>query len=317
MSIFAFLSILTIFNHLNSWGQPEIPLGNKGPQVLSSSSSDEYQIGSEWGKKPVNQDYKQNDPNYQSVVNFTARVSGATGFYLGQFNGHHVVATNHHVCPQFFHCTLSPIKFPELGISVRADKFIGTWSDIDLTLITVTVSPEEETQLQNWAKNFSFDEDIYPGQQLITAGFGIANNSKRQLMINMDSDCKVFSAYNEFRHMFDPDQINTGDYKAWSFANGCDVSHGDSGSAMVDRQTGKVVGIIWTGKIPKDERIQDSQYLDQILQTNQQEEIWGALSYAVPAKKMKQHLLEKIDNGELESWKSDLLLQIIQAGSEH
>ena len=89
--------------------------------------------------------------------------------------------------------------------------------------------------------------------------------------------------------MPDPDALNPGTYDAWSFANGCDVSHGDSGSAMVDRKTGKPIGLIWTGKIPKSPKVQQSQYLNEILQ-KQSPEIWTELSYAVPAAKIREVL---------------------------
>ena len=67
---------------------------------------------------------------------------------------------------------------------------------------------------------------------------------------------------------------------------------------MVDRQTGSVIGIIWTGKIPKAERIKDSDYLDRLL-NNPTEEIWTELSYAVPAVKIAAHLQGLIEKGEL------------------
>jgi hypothetical protein len=94
--------------------------------------------------------------------------------------------------------------------------------------------------------------------------------------------------------MADPDELNPGSYQAWSFANGCDVSHGDSGSAMVDRDSGDVVGIIWTGRIPKTPDIQDSKVLDDLLRT-QSPRIWKELSYAVPAAKIRE-VLQRILN---------------------
>ena len=39
-------------------------------------------------------------------------------------------------------------------------------------------------------------------------------------------------------------------------------------SAMVDRTTGEVVGIIWTSKIPKSDRVQNSDFLKTSRSTN-------------------------------------------------
>ena len=95
--------------------------------------------------------------------------------------------------------------------------------------------------------------------------------------------------------MRDPDDLNTGPNKVWSFALGCEVSHGDSGSSIVNRLTGEVIGIIWTGRIPKAERVQRTSHLDLILDENDQDEIWGQLSYAVPAEKIKDFLINDIE----------------------
>src|SRR3712207_6050691 len=89
--------------------------------------------------------------------------------------------------------------------------------------------------------------------------------------------------------MADPDELNPGPYKAWSFSHACDISHGDSGSAMVDRRTGEVVGIVWTGRIPKSAEYQNSATLMELLRLPQPA-IWNQLSYAVPAVKMAEVL---------------------------
>src|SRR5690606_7562892 len=123
---------------------------------------------------------------------------------------------------------------------------------------TIDVKPDDEHLLVGVGKNMAFNSPIYKGQKLLTIGHGVANNEDQKLVANQDDDCIVYSEGNDIRFMADPDDLNPGDYSVWSFANGCDVSHGDSGSAMVDRLTGDIVGIIWTGRIPKDKKVQDS-----------------------------------------------------------
>lgn len=254
-----------------------------------------YQIGAEWGKKPVSADtLKDESEVFQRAAKATARVGGATGFYLGIFNGKHIMATNHHVMPGPDNCNGRAVRFPLLGITLQCKEFLGDWTDIDLALFVLSEpTPEEAGLLSNVAKNFSFDHEIKKGEELITIGFGIADNTARNLVANKDSDCRVFSTDSDYRFMADPDDLNPADYKAWSFANGCDVSHGDSGSAMVSRETGEPIGIIWTGRIPKEEKVQNADYLADIYNTNS-DEVWKQLSYAVPAKKMGEFLTELV-----------------------
>ena len=258
---------------------------------FATAGTDDYRLGDEWGKKPVKvEDLAKASPAFRRAATATARVGGGTSFYLGKFNGQHVMATNHHVMPESSNCTWSRVRFPLLNVVGACDKYLGTWDEIDLTLFTVRLeNPADEAKLAPAAANFQFREDIKQGERLMTIGFGVAGNPTGLLMANQDSDCYVFSKDAEYRLMADPDQFNPGTYRAWSFAIGCDVSHGDSGSAIVDRETGKVIGIIWTGRIPKSASAQSSRFLSEIF-TSQSETIWQELSYAVPARKMAEVL---------------------------
>lgn len=262
-----------------------------------------YQIGDEWGKKPVTEADLNSDEHFRRMARATAKVrSGGTGFYLGYYNGHHIMATNHHVCPSATECMFpKSVQFPLLGFSVSVEEFYGSWPEIDLALFAIQVPDKTHAQaLEEVGARFAFEQDLYRGEKLVTIGFGVADNPRRQMVANRDEDCIVYSGEGEYRLMADPDDLNPGDYKAWSFANGCDVSHGDSGSAMMDRMTGQIVGIIWTGRIPKSEKVQSSAYLRELLE-NPNEEIWKELSYGVPAVHMKPYLHEQIQKGSVDS----------------
>lgn len=277
-----------------------------------------YQIGEEWGKRPVTNEDLQSDMFFKRMAFATARVrGGGTGFYLGEFNGRHIMATNHHVCPSAYDCAgREAVRFPLLDITTAVDEFYGSWPEVDLALFSVKIySKEKAPQLQAAASPFAFDDHLHRGQRLLTIGFGVADNPLRQLVANRDSDCIVFSGDGEYRLMADPDDLNPGDYKAWSFANGCDVSHGDSGSAMMDRDSGRVVGIIWTGRIPKSEKVQSSAYLQQLLQ-NPTEDIWKELSYGVPAVQMKLYLQKQIQEGRIEPNHVETLQSLLESSMD-
>jgi S1-C subfamily serine protease len=267
-------------------------LGSGVPvQILPNELNSTYRIGDEWGKRaPSEADFEQ-VKHLRRVAQATAKVGGATGFYIGSYNGRHVVATNNHVCPRS--CEGSRVEFPLLGIKARVNKFFGTWTGVDFALMSIDVSGEDAAVLAQNALSIDFHSPIYLEQPLITVGYGRANNAFGRLVANWDSDCKVFSNENEFRFMADPDRLNPGPNLTWSFSNGCDVSHGDSGSAIVDRNTGMVIGIIWTGSIPKAKSVQSSAYLEQMISSGS-EEIWTALSYAAPAHKIAEILDEVV-----------------------
>ena len=279
-----------------------IPLDLSKPEMeateLTFESSDTYKIGDEWGKKAFRNGDLIDQPQLLRAARATASLGGATGFFLGVFNGEAVLATNHHVCPSLSACVGKQASFPLLGKQARVVRSLGTWTEIDLSLVVVNLNARDISVLESVAGNFDFVSNIKPGQLLFTAGFGIASNPMRRLVMNQDSDCKVFSNEGDFRLMADPDRLNPGTYETWSFANGCDVSHGDSGSAMVDRKSGKPVGLIWTGKIPKSPIVQSSERLDGLVGSDD-DAVWTELSYAVPAVKIKEYLTNLIANGEL------------------
>ena len=56
-----------------------------------------YRMGDEWGKKKVTIGELEKKSPFQRAAMATGSVSGGTAFYLGKYNGFHVVATNHHV----------------------------------------------------------------------------------------------------------------------------------------------------------------------------------------------------------------------------
>lgn len=281
----------------------------QGQFVLAPTNSvEDYRLGSEWGKRKVTEaDLSRSSNAFKRGAYATARLPvGGTGFYLGKFNGAHVLATNHHVCPHRNSCLGNRADFKALNKSFRVTKFYLTLPIIDLTLLQIEIPLSEEALMNKVARNFDFRGSIPHGSELMTFGFGIAGNSGNSLMANVDSDCRVFSKTGEFRLMADPDEFNPADYRAWSFSHGCDVSHGDSGSAILDRRTSNVVGIVWTGKIPKSPEVQDSEALIRLLNFPT-EAIWTELSYAVPAVKIAEQLKLMIQNRTAEPMTLDVL----------
>lgn len=312
MTLLALLSLLTL-------SQPAAALlprlepgqsGKTGIGLAAFAGTDSYRLGDEWGKRPVTQaDLANATPAFRRAVLATAGIGGGTSFYLGKFAGRHVMATNHHVMPSDS-CRSRTARFRLLGVNAPCELFLGTWPEVDLALFTVRLTPADEAKLAPVAGNFQLHDDVKAGQLLLTVGFGSAGNPTGQLVAGQDADCYVFSGDGEYRQMADPDQFNPGSYRAWSFSFGCDGSHGDSGSSVVDRATGKVVGIFWTGRIPKDRGVQSSTYLTKLFQ-EKNEAIWEQLNYAVPAKKIGEHL-QRLVEGSLPELSKQIFTEMLR-----
>ncbi|MFZ9519848.1 MAG: S1 family peptidase [Silvanigrellaceae bacterium] len=271
----------------------------------------DYQIGDEWGKQQVDVSaLPGRDQVYRRSVNATAFFNTATSFYLGKFAGEHVMATNHHVLDSAQLCPGRLVQFSTRKQRYRCKAMIGTWPEIDLALFVLDNADLADVDLLPFAGNFSIGKPLEENTLLLTAGFGIAGNTSRMMTVNENSDCRVVSRRDEFRLMADPDRFNPAEYKAWSFATGCSVSHGDSGSPVVNRQTGEVVGIVWTGAIPKEERIQKSSYLREI-QSKRDEEIWSLLTYVVPSQKIGEKLRRELIAGSIPQQFSQVVREIL------
>jgi hypothetical protein len=267
----------------------------------------DYQVGDIWGKTEMAR-LDQLPPYADKIAQVTARVGGGTGWFVGFFGGKGIMASNHHVCDGGRGCQKgSKVFFPLKNISLTVEDYYGSWTDTDIALFSVTVPSTQVEFFKDNARPFRFERDLTLDLPLMTFGFGVAGNSKRSLMGGFDEDCRVLSE--ETRFIADPDEFNPGPYKVYSFANGCDVSHGDSGSAMVDRTNGDVVGIIWTGRIPKNKNAQSSDYIRQA-QDSKSEFVWKEMSYGAPAteiKKVFQKVLSTTKNQGLKVVLADML----------
>ena len=264
-----------------------------------------YQIGPEWGRFEITDEVMAKEtPEFNKLVNATASVGGATGFYLGVHNGIHVMATNNHVIKDESGCYMATVGFQDRSGQIFegfCHHVIGTWKDVDFTLFEARFTPQNAAKMSGRESLMRFDAPIQKGRDLMMAGFGIAGaNTRRLYRGTHDSDCKVYSKDNEFRYMPDPDQVNPGEGKVWLFALGCDISHGDSGSAIAARDNGDLIGIISTGRIPKNPKVRESAYLDQIY-ADGSEDVWGELGYAVPAAKIAEYMRRQVSDPVIES----------------
>lgn len=245
------------------------------------------------------------------------------------------MATNHHVMPTAGNCPADTVYFPVLDIHAHCRSFLFTWPTIDLTLFTIVFrSRDDWEQLQRVAQNFAWHDPLLRDEPLATFGFGhvilqqrrlqpeaaaaaaapvgsapkllserrasrhhpTAKPPIQRLVYNDGPLCRVLSRTGDYRMIQDPDVLHPNPYRVWSFAHGCDVWHGDSGSPIVNRLSGVPIGLVWTGKTPKLSQVQSSSYVNGLQSSVQEDKaLWSELAYGVPAVVIRKVIRESID----------------------
>lgn len=254
-----------------------------------------YQVGESWSKKHINKASKASQTLKESVGEIGAR---ATLFYIGQINNKYWAITNNHVCPNSVknfitvnQCKKQWIQFHYYK-NKRGQSLTGSIKTVplvikslDLSLLEISFDNLHTFKRAPKALKLS-DEKPYLGQELISIGYGMHNNEYGSLMIEDKSfECQVFS--NDIHLTADPDSQNPVNYKVHSFLHGCDVSHGDSGSPILDRHSKEVIGLLWSGKFPKDSSISQSGFESLPLDF-----LWKQLNYAAPSFMINKELSE-------------------------
>lgn len=269
-------------------------------------------LGDAWDRKPF--DEFEGPEVLRQAGNAALKVGPGTGFYLGKLGATHLVATNHHVCGSSARCVGWPLNFRATGRSYKVSRFLGTWDSIELSLLAIEVPPEDEEVLVPSHTAFDFSGPVLAGSRLFTSGFGGADGNGGSLFFDASPDCQIISGSGLFKFLSDPDDVFPLPYKTWSFAIGCDLSHGDSGAFVVDYVTGRVKGIAWTGRFPKSDEVKSSAYLRSLVGSDSPE-VWSSLNYAAPAEKIRERLQEALESHELSDTDSFVVQALLERDS--
>lgn len=230
------------------------------------------QQGDHWSREPVTQALIDSaDAVTKQIYSSVVRVNGATGVYLGVYAGYPVFMTAHHVMPTQDACTGQDVGFYPSN-HYTCEKLLGAWPDVDLSLFALSQLAAQDPALSGRGLKPGFDSDITQFEMLETMGHGSEQNPENLLTVDRGSDCYVANATNDFRFR---------DNTTWSMALGCNESAGDSGSPIVDRASGVLLGVVWGGHTDKDDDIANSAFLHQLALSNSPE-IWEQLNYASP-----------------------------------
>lgn len=265
-------------------------------------------IGSDWSQEAV--DGSELEPDIAQNALSIAKFRGGTSIYLGKFNGNHLIATNAHLAVEaplqelpngiakylsnpekacFSKGTRLAFRFTGLKKNFECKRVLGIWSEIELAVYSISVPQDDESHLDQLGVVFDFQYRPQVDDVLYLLGYGTYRNPSppnNTLLISRNRQCKVFSE--TVKLMRDPDAKLQAPYSAWSFANGCSVSWGNSGSGIFLQSTSKAIGVLWTAAFPKRRAItSDDSKLERAIERDPRI-IWTQLSYGVPAFKIKE-----------------------------
>jgi hypothetical protein len=249
------------------------------------------QIG-EWSKLELTQ-----IPSHQRLIHqkaqTTAKILGATGFYLGKFAGIHLAITNWHVCPRHWPCIQYPFRLEQIDRRSRIDNLVLAIKEIDLAVLTLDIPNGSALDqfLIKRQQNFSWNYQYKKGTPLLTMGHGVHLNPQNKLKVEFAGNC--FLADEKIKMIMDPDQLNSADFQVWSLPTGCDASGNDSGSPFYDLKTGELIGILWTARRPRMPQLTDDSFFKQAIK-QQHSLIWNSLTYFVPARAIRSVLIKEI-----------------------
>jgi len=288
-------------------------------------------IGDKWSKKSVdpknnqsNSDNTKIRPEIPTVLHSVIKATGSysykgTGFYIGEYNGHALFASNSHVIASELEllknpegiatliqagCSKSSVYFETLGINSQCKRIIGLWPQIDFAIIEIELEKEDLLKLNPYAMDINISFAPVENEPLATFGFGIAYNLNSKLQGDWSSNCRVFSKTNDIRIVSENDNKNPAPewFKIWSFVNGCNFSWGDSGSVIVSRKDGSFRGIGWGGNFPT--RVDN-------LTSLSDRDVWNKLKYAAPANYIRSFILNSIKNKNFLDLQRRQIIQLI------
>ncbi len=262
-----------------------------------------YQIGPTWDAKIVTSSYlrQRNDYLTSKIALSTLKIStpwaSGTGFFLGLVNNQFLVATSAHVLKNIPSCMALPVHgiFSLQNKSFRCRNIIGIWHDIDLAIFTIKENRGEDFLGKINPLQFDFEDPYNHGTALTSIGYGSFNNPDGHPTLKESRDCMIYSPSGQFARVkrTDSEANKVVAQEITAFATGCDISPGDSGSAIVNTQSQRVIGVMWATSSPKPVKVMTDDYLDRLIQGQEDSnDVWKYMSYGVSARTIKQRLLD-------------------------
>lgn len=224
-------------------------------------------------------------------------VSRGTGFYIGKHGGNHVFVTNAHVMSES-ECSEADVSFLVNGMvrrTARCEKVLFSRFVKEKSDITVfTVKESMVSDMLGRGLEIDWDFKVEPGVKVAQAGFGLKTGSfhtsrlaelrlKRfNMEVSFDSDCVISSKKDTLYFL---ENLNA----EGVFSTGCDMASGDSGSALMDRESGKVLGLVFA---TSDNKFWTSSEIFWQIIGSDNKRLWQNGSYAISLASLKEFFLE-------------------------
>ena len=184
------------------------------------------------------------------VVNEAVRSVGTSSF-LYATEDEYVFLTNYHVMKSQRECDKSKVvmlnqSYERKTLSCHRVIAVGDYKSGSDHLVFTIKKTESSTFISNLVEIRNFVNDTRIGDELSIVGFGGGRISKRKFDIGLsdDSDCVVLWGTSQIG--FNKKEMNS------VFFTGCDIRSGDSGSAVFNKRTGSLVGLLFAAANIKD-----------------------------------------------------------------
>jgi hypothetical protein len=246
---------------------------------LAKRDIDLYRVGDTWSRESVTENLLLSLPSHeQTWLKRTGRAvyrgGSGTVFIVGKLQDKWWALSNRHVFHSTSVCESATLRFPVLELAARCVRRMEAWNSHDLALIEIAFQDNKEPDSLPFLRLPNPPSQTL-GDWIASAGFGVAGHTGSiPLTLNRDEDCRAFSSTAFDRIM--------GNEAVHSFAHGCDVSPGDSGSPIWERETGRWVGVVWSGIVPKGDLVQKSMdLLRWLILPEEDSQVWETLNFGV------------------------------------
>lgn len=222
------------------------------------ASSHKYKGGDEYTRRKLDSDeiemssglLRRSILRTVKIVNTVARSVG-TGFYLYETPDSYVFLTNYHVLGNSTECQNAKLLMLDSNFDkkrLRCDKVleIGDYSTGSDHFIFSMSKGKRTEFLAELDQITHFENDAHVGDELSIVGFGGAKTNDRRFDIGVseDQDCVLLDIGKDvsFNNLLMPSILFTA----------CDIRSGDSGSAVFNKRTGSLVGLLFATSKHKD-----------------------------------------------------------------
>ncbi len=282
-----------------------------------------YQIGESWDRKPLKTVLEQ-DPNpilgklsksyilaqyYKPLADGKEKYIYWTGsVYFGSFDKYEVFSLPYHALIEEGSeeiVTCNNFKFSSPAIKkkkIPGHRQILSLPSVDIVFCLLDLRDTDHNLI---ATEIDWSQDFHEQIELITLGTGSHNPSgETEITIDFSHECRSLVPLTEAQY-YGPDKRFPGNYR---LAMGCDVSKGNSGDGVFEKQTGKYIGMVTTTSLYTFPQLASS-VMDGTLETQR---LYGETSHIIPIPLIKETLEKLLESNETPLEQKDFVRWLLE-----